>query len=109
MAVARRAVQSAAPKPVHSSADGVEELSAQVRDLQAVPSPWSKGAVLTFDVSGAGDQTAKHKLGRVPSGWIITRLTASGTDSPVVSERSATDVSITLYFSVACRATVLVY
>jgi hypothetical protein len=109
MAVARRAVRAPSSNPVHSDVDEVEALSLQVQDLQKAAGPSSRGSVLSFSPAAAGVQTAKHKLGRVPGGWQITRLLASDSDAPVISERSSDNVSISFHFSTGCRATILVY
>jgi hypothetical protein len=107
VAVARRTPNQSAVKPVHSDLPEVEDLARQVAELQRVPNPFAQGVEVEFTFTGAVPQSAEHKLGRVPRGWILTRLVAAS--SAHVSERVADSTSLTLFASAACTAKVWVY
>lgn len=114
VAAVRRAVQRAAPKPVATEDAAVKDLQRQVRELQGVPVPWSSGNELDFDLTpiglstGPAQQYLKHKLGRVPKGWIVCDLVCPQI-AVFPSRGSWTAEHIQLVADRICHGKVLVY
>ena len=106
-AQARRSVRLAPSVPVHSDAEGVEDLSRQVRELQRTALPEGNGVTLVVTWDAPGDRSPKHGLGRVPQGWIVQRLVSE--DDPVVVERNASATQITFHSTAAGVATIKVF
>jgi hypothetical protein len=110
----RRSVGQASTKPVHSDIGEVEDLGLQTRELQRAQNPFAAGVQLDFAISdiepalGPRKVVLKHKLGRVPAGWIALDLTCPYVLTSIA--RSTWDTNtITLIADRGCSGKVLVY
>jgi hypothetical protein len=102
-------------KRVHSELAEVEDLARQVAELQQVPCPWAKGVLLDFEIvgniagpTGPGTVVLKHRLGRLPEGWIICRLICPQVLTSVC-EVDVDETSLQLYAGRTCRGKVLIF
>jgi hypothetical protein len=112
--VTRRPVGRAAVKPVHSDASEVEDLSRQVAEGQRAPNPFASGVVVDFEISdtlpslGPRRAVVRHRLGRVPTGWLLLDLTCPYVLTAVA--RSVWDAAtLTLYADRGCTGKALVF
>jgi hypothetical protein len=110
----RRSVRQAAVKPVHSDASEVEDLARQVAEGQRAPHPFASGVIVDFEISdtlpslGPRRVVVRHRLGRVPTGWLLLDLTCPYVLTAVA--RSVWDSStLTLYADRGCTGKALVF
>ena len=114
MALVRRAVGQASTKPIHSDLGEVEDLGRQMTDQQRIDNPFARGVTLDFTISdtapplGSRRTTIRHKLGRVPTGWLQLDLTCPYALGAIA--RTEWDANtITLAADRGCSGKVLVY
>jgi hypothetical protein len=107
---ARRNVRQSPARPVKSEIPEVEELSRQVTDLQRQWNPFARGVELNFAITtGPGTVTIEHKLGRIPEGWILTRIIAFQPTEFSEAPSSATSRVIVFQSMLPCSGKVWVY
>ena len=107
--VNRRPVGLSAVKLIHSELDEVGDLGRQMADVQRNSNPFGQGAPLTLNFAAANTLKVVHKLGRVPNGFIVTRIFhPSATIAPLI-ERDRDSKTISLYCAVACNFEIWVF
>lgn len=99
-----------APKPVKSQLPEVEEVSRQVCELWREYSPFASGVLVEFEINTLpATKRVHHKLGRMPTGWVLLRLTASTPVSFVERPGTAGSQYIEFESSLPCTAKVWIF
>lgn len=99
-----------APKPVKSKLEEVEELSRQVCELLREYSPFASGVLVDVVINTLpARKRVHHKLGRLPQGWILVRLTAPTPVSFVERPDTAGSQFIEFESSEPCTAKVWIF